>query len=164
MLTARVEEMQRALDQATQQMAELSTKLAAAQTQAPPPNPQIEMRLNGIEQKLNQVAQAPAAQPAAVMQEAPSAPRPAVHKTMHVSAPAPVRHKAAPPPEEIEEANVWVLRAATPDQAWVAKDASTPDLKPVHVGDTLPGIGRVVAIEETTSGWVFQGTPLQCDN
>ncbi len=52
----------------------------------------------------------------------------------------------------------WVLRAATPDSAWVSKGANAPELQQVQVGDTLPGIGKIRAIEQTGDRWTIIGT------
>jgi hypothetical protein len=51
-----------------------------------------------------------------------------------------------------------MVRAAAPGEAWVAKDATTRELRPVHVGDELPGIGRVQAIHQMGDNWVIEGT------
>jgi hypothetical protein len=52
----------------------------------------------------------------------------------------------------------WVLRAATPDDAWVAADASTSQLRHVRVGDALPGIGQINAIHQNGDSWVIEGS------
>ncbi|MFA7276884.1 MAG: hypothetical protein WC043_08785 [Pseudobdellovibrionaceae bacterium] len=51
----------------------------------------------------------------------------------------------------------WVLKGAQPGKALVALKGSN-DLKTVVVGATLPGIGRVTAIEQSPAGWVVKGT------
>jgi hypothetical protein len=51
-----------------------------------------------------------------------------------------------------------VIRAAMPGEAWVAKDATTRELRPVHIGDQLPGVGRVQAIHQNGDIWVIEGT------
>ena len=52
----------------------------------------------------------------------------------------------------------WVLRAATPNEAWVAKNDSSSDLTHVRVGETLPGIGQVQSIRPIGDSWVIEGT------
>jgi hypothetical protein len=157
-LSARVEDLQKSLDQATQQLSQISSKLAASQTAPvpPPPSPALEDRLNGIEQKLMQMqnaapvseTQAPPMAPETETIAPPAMPR-TPHKTTHHKMVKTVRNKA----------NVkWVLRAASPNEAWVAKDSSTPDLQPVHIGDNVPGIGLVTAIREENGLWVVDGT------
>ena len=72
-----------------------------------------------------------------------------------------VAHKAvkkAPVAEAAPEPPQWVLRAASPGQAWVATSAVSRDLKQLHVGDSLPGIGRVTAIQQQGDAWLVQGT------
>ena len=66
--------------------------------------------------------------------------------------------KAAAALAKEKERAAWILRAATPDEAWVAKGSETRELRPVHIGDKLPGIGKVVAIRQTGDGWVLEGT------
>jgi len=52
----------------------------------------------------------------------------------------------------------WVLKAAKPGIAWVAKKGSD-DLQVVETGDSLTGIGKVTAITRDSSGnWVVNGT------
>ncbi|NDC56090.1 MAG: hypothetical protein EBZ69_04675, partial [Alphaproteobacteria bacterium] len=52
----------------------------------------------------------------------------------------------------------WILRSATRTEAWVARDIDTTQLQRVQVGDTLPGIGRITAIQRDDKRWVVQGT------
>lgn len=52
----------------------------------------------------------------------------------------------------------WVLRAATPDAAWVSKTPYAEDLQRVAVGETLAGIGRVVSIHQKGQSWEVVGT------
>jgi hypothetical protein len=55
-------------------------------------------------------------------------------------------------------AGTWVLKAAKPGVAWVARKG-TDDLKMVEVGDSLAGVGRVTAIVKSSSGnWTVNGT------
>jgi len=52
----------------------------------------------------------------------------------------------------------WVLKAAKPGVAWVARKG-TDDLRMVETGDSLMGIGTVTAIIRNSSGyWVVNGT------
>ncbi len=52
----------------------------------------------------------------------------------------------------------WVLRAAVPGEAWVASSSATRELKPVRVGETLEGVGRVTSIQQKDGAWVVEGT------
>ncbi|MES2728818.1 MAG: hypothetical protein V4621_01810 [Pseudomonadota bacterium] len=50
----------------------------------------------------------------------------------------------------------WQLRGAAQGKAWVAKTGSS-ELLVVNVGDTLPGLGQISAITNTSGKWVVQG-------
>ena len=63
--------------------------------------------------------------------------------------------KAAAP--AVEKVASWVLRSAQPGTAMVAPKAGG-DMRSVKVGDTLSGVGRIVAIEKNGSQWVVRGT------
>lgn len=97
---------------------------------------------------------APAVEPARI--ERPSRPQPA--KTVRAT---PSRNVAkaneAAAPKPILKSN-WELRSAQPGQAMVSTKNGKGDIRTVFVGDTLPGVGRIVAITQTPSGWVVRGT------
>ncbi len=66
--------------------------------------------------------------------------------------------EAAVPPRPVAPVTtVWVLKGAQPGRAMVAKKGEN-DLHPVAVGDTLPGIGRITAIEYRDGKWSVIGT------
>lgn len=52
----------------------------------------------------------------------------------------------------------WVLRAATPDAAWVSKGDYAAELRRVAVGETLPGIGKVEEIRQKGDVWEVVGS------
>ena len=52
----------------------------------------------------------------------------------------------------------WILRAATPNEAWVAKSSSSSDLVHVKPGESLAGIGQVQSIRAVGDRWVIEGT------
>ena len=52
---------------------------------------------------------------------------------------------------------VWVLRAATPDAAWVSMGAESPDLRRLAVGESLLGIGKVKEIRQSGEKWEVVG-------
>lgn len=56
------------------------------------------------------------------------------------------------------EGGAWVLRAASPDEAWVAKGQDSPAIQPVRVGDTLQGVGRITSIRQDGDQWIVEGT------
>jgi len=62
------------------------------------------------------------------------------------------------PAEPTKVATSWVLRAATPGEAWVSGDATSADLRHVQVGDELPGIGKVKSITQSPNGWEIDGS------
>lgn len=52
----------------------------------------------------------------------------------------------------------WVLKSARPGSALIAAEGQD-DLRPIAVGDTVSGIGKVTMIEQAASGrWVVVGT------
>ncbi|MDD9899766.1 MAG: hypothetical protein OXT65_02160 [Alphaproteobacteria bacterium] len=52
----------------------------------------------------------------------------------------------------------WVLKSAKPGMAWVSEKGNS-ELRMVSVGDTLPGIGTVSAVEKNDSGrWIVRGS------
>lgn len=51
----------------------------------------------------------------------------------------------------------WTLKSASSTKA-ILSDKTTGDLKTVHVGDTVVGLGRIVSISDSTSAWVVKGT------
>ncbi len=57
-----------------------------------------------------------------------------------------------------EPQKTWVLRAATPDAAWVSAGSGSKDLRKVSVGDTLPGVGKIRSITQSGDRWVVSGT------
>lgn len=52
---------------------------------------------------------------------------------------------------------VWSLKSAGSGKA-ILSDKNTGDLKTVHVGDVVSGLGRIVSISSSNSGWVVKGT------
>lgn len=51
----------------------------------------------------------------------------------------------------------WVLRAATPDAAWVASGPESQELRRVAVGETLRGLGKVKEIRQKGEKWEVIG-------
>jgi hypothetical protein len=80
------------------------------------------------------------------------------------AAPKVKKAKSAPVPFKAQAAAAsapapnWVLKSAKPGMAWVAEKGSA-ELNTISVGGTLPGIGKITAIEKDSSGrWVVSGT------
>lgn len=56
-----------------------------------------------------------------------------------------------------EKITRWELRSAQEGSAMIGKPGES-DLKTIQVGETVPGLGRITAIEKRGEGWVVQGT------
>ena len=167
-LSVRIDELKKGLDQAMQQLGQMN----AAPGPASPPtaaNAALEDRLTKIEQQVEQLQHAPPvasssapAVPVAAAQmtentaDTPAVPSPVHKKPMpkHKKAKTAAQKTAKPATTPVK----WVLRAATPDEAWVAKDESSSELHHVRVGDELSGIGHVTAITQTGDSWTIQGS------
>lgn len=70
---------------------------------------------------------------------------------------APVRAVQATPKAATVKSSSWELRSAQPGQALLARKGNE-DLRTVNVGDTLPGLGRILSIDQSSAGWVVKGT------
>jgi len=179
-LSARIDGIQKSLDDATRQLNQLNNMVAANQAMPPaagPTNVALEDRLNKIEQNVMQIEHKEATKTPSVTSPPTEAietsattsvkstthhkKASAAHKSMHKKAKV---YKPQPmPASPIGMSNSsgsapWVLRAATPTEAWVASNASTNELQHIQVGDSLVGIGQVHAIRRTASGWEVEGT------
>jgi len=152
-LTARVDSLQKALDQANQQLGQMTGALAASSGTG------TQDRIDKLEQQIEALSR-----PATSSVALPSAPegvsasaKPvsvAKHKTTQKFA-----HKVkAPAAAKRKSAKGWVLRAASPNQAWISENATSRDLREIHVGDKVPGIGKVSVIEAQGDKWVVHGT------
>lgn len=172
-LTQRVDAMQKSLDQVAQQLGHVSNMVAAT-APSDATSKDVSARLDRLEQKLTGRAAAPAV--VAPQVNAPSSelsmlPVDQSKDNEAVVAPtkktvkkaAPVKKTVAKPAHkpvasETVGTSKWVLRAATPEQAWVAPSATSRELRPVRVGDTLPGVGRITAISLDGDNWTLRGT------
>lgn len=176
MLTARVDSLQKALDQANQQLGQMTNVIGASSGigAAAAPSKDLQDRLDKLEQEITTINSRPApaatrpvpahAVPSVTSNEPEAISVPAVHVATTVSAPHhKVAHKAShkqakKAASEAKKSNKLVLRAASPGQAWVASGSSSTELKEVHVGDKLPGVGRIKSIEMQGDNWVVSGT------
>ncbi len=180
-LTGKVESLQKMLDQTTQQLSQLHEKLATSETGAAAAlqAQAIEDRLSKIEQQVSQksVTHSPALtspvsmvpdirlsseeNEAAVKTEPENVKAPAKHSAAKMTKPKNTKkkaHNAVGAAKKKAVAARWVLRAATPQEAWVAASESSKELRPVKVGDELPGIGRVLAIRQSGNAWSVVGS------
>lgn len=66
-------------------------------------------------------------------------------------------NKTPAKPRAAAPAPTWELRSASPGQA-VLSAKSNGDMKDISVGDTVPGLGRILSIQKQGTLWVVQGT------
>jgi hypothetical protein len=97
-----------------------------------------------VSQDLTQPVAAPASQ-----QEAPVTQPPAHHAHKHD-----ISH--GHPSGDKSDVH-WELKSAEPGQAYVSPPGRD-DMVNIHVGDTLPGVGRITAISESGGQWIVTGT------
>jgi intracellular multiplication protein IcmG len=166
MLASRVDSLQKALDQANQQLGQMTSALAASSNAnaAPAPLPKdLQDRLDRIEQRIATLGAGPTplAQASVVTPQAAPEATPvhkhstaAKHKAPHVVA----HKKGAPATQKTASAGKWVLRAASPGHAWVSQGLTSHNLKEIHVGDSISGIGKITAIAAQGDQWVVRGT------
>ncbi|MGB9153238.1 MAG: hypothetical protein WCD70_09165 [Alphaproteobacteria bacterium] len=164
-LTARIDTLQKGLEQANQQLSQVTNMVAATASQpasAGAVSPATQERLDKLERQLAELRHSGSTHSAAPESSlSDSMPVVSASKSSHHKHKA--THKAAhrsskTKHQEAAEPTSWVLRAATPGHAWVAANADSHDLKQVQVGDALPGIGKVTGIEQQGSSWVVKGT------
>lgn len=105
------------------------------------------------------VADAPRrAEPASSVEEreepAAEKPKPVVKKA--------AKKPAAPKPAATvaSSSSRWELRAAQPGRAWVSKPGER-DMRGIEVGQSLPGIGTITAINYQNGRWTVYGTQGQ---
>jgi hypothetical protein len=174
-LTAQIADLRKMIAQTAQQATQLASRLDQQPNASGPSSTAMDDRLARLEERLNALAaakttSAKAARPAppssmpvdagvAVTAAEPSEPVVAepVKKTTHSKRVKKAKTKAIKPTKKAAKGR-WVLRAATPDAAWVSSSETAEELRPVHVGETLPGVGRVKAIKQSGDNWVVVGT------
>ena len=74
-----------------------------------------------------------------------------------LASPAAETVKRAVVTKAVRVSTSWILKGAQPGQAMVAK-AGESDIRTVRIGDTLPGIGKITAIEYQAGRWSVMGT------
>jgi TolA-binding protein len=117
-------------------------------------------QLTALNARLERLENASAAMPQQQMAvPAPAAPAPAI--TRSAPPPAPTAPVAAAEPAKPRKASAprpkWSLRAVSNGVAYLAP-AKGGDLRPVRVGETLPGLGTVTSIEQVNGNWVVRGS------
>lgn len=167
-----IDSLKKELDQSMQKNAELLKRIETMQAAVPAQDPEkmaLELRLKQLEEQL---AAAQTEQPkskkkaearagialhaeTALAPEDSAISEPAQKKA---TAKASAKKKAAPPKKAVEpKAQGWVLRAATPEAAWVSKGSHAADLRRVAVGESLEGLGRIKEIRQKGDVWELVG-------
>jgi len=171
-LSARIDELKKKLDQTGQELSQINTAPGTAAGTV-----SIEDRLTKIEQQLAQAEhstpslatpatadQTPEGMTSLEKEPAVAAPQEKPHKELkakhHETRATKTKRssKKSGKTRATSSRTKWILRAATPDEAWVAKDASSTELHHVRVGENLPGIGRVLDIQQSGDNWIVKGT------
>jgi uncharacterized coiled-coil protein SlyX len=151
-LTSRLDELEKSLDHVNGQLTQLNTVAAS--------NPILEDRLGRIEQQFLQMKHNQESAPST--EEMPAVKKPVVHKTSSHKIMSSTSHKTPTHTTKTTSSSSavthWVLRAATPGEAWVSENATSPELRHVEVGETLSGIGRISAIRQVGDSWVIEGS------
>lgn len=175
-LAAQLDAIRTQVQQSSQQLSQLASRLESGQPIAA--TTALEIRLDQVEHRLSELS-------ASGAKTTKTAPKGETHEKAEtpvassemimpaaeavVETPKPTASKAGKPKTKSSSvrsssktkkpaAPRWVLRAATPDAAWVSKDASAAELQQVQVGDTLAGIGTVRSIQQTDDGWMVVGS------
>jgi hypothetical protein len=157
---ARIDTLQKSLEQITQKLTQLSVTVNNMQASGASGNASLADRLSNLEK---QVAAAPHQEgvpvdtvktPAAVAnkpvkKESSAKAKPTKKAATRAS-------KTAKAPSAVKSG--WVLRAATSNAAWVSKGVNAPELQQVEVGQRLPGLGKVLAIRPSGDSWEIVGS------
>lgn len=131
------------------EVAALNEKIAELQKQLDERSGKVkdlESTVRQLERALEIKSASPAEEPVA----AAPAPRKAVSRPAAEESTRSAPKKAAP-------AVRWVLKSAQPGRAMVSR-AGEHEMRSIAVGDTLPGVGRVVQIYQGSGGWIVEGT------
>jgi hypothetical protein len=174
-LTTHVEDLQKNLTQTSQQLSQVSAMLSDKNTGNGAGNSAFDDRLTKIEQKLAQMSERASSRSSVLASDEStfaSSP-PTLHKSRithkkknHVKQ-ASRSKRSSPTMVMLDDVandmamagnSRWVLRAATPDEAWVSADSTSRDLRHLQVGDTLTGIGTIKAIHQNGNAWVVEGS------
>jgi hypothetical protein len=151
-LESQLAALQQGMDRSTQELMQVTMRLNTLPTSSAPvaagSTPELEQKLYQLQQQVENIA--------ARQQSAPKAAKPAEHQPVsNANARTTSRVNTAVKRQPTQK---WVLRAATPESAWVSAGANAPDLKRIAVGDSLPGIGKVKAIRQNGGQWQVIGT------
>jgi hypothetical protein len=171
---SKVEEQGQQVAAAADDMKSLASRLAALEKQIQSLQEQqgdLAEKAQKTEKSLKDVASAAVKQQKDVKSAAPSS-APSVPAPSSVQTPEPAKAKeqdtpkqqdgmqapaAASAPKKAQSGPRYVLRAANPQIAYVAR-AGSRQLIQVRVGDSLSGIGQVRSIDSEGGRWVVRGT------
>ncbi|MCB1563425.1 MAG: hypothetical protein KDJ75_07620 [Alphaproteobacteria bacterium] len=128
--------------------ADLSQKMAVTDAKLD----DVAQTLETLGNKLDKVAVRPEPVPAPVSK--PSAVAAPAAAPIQKAQPLPASDTAST--ASVTDGPLWVLRSAQPGKAVLSEKGSN-DLKTVEVGDSLKGIGKIVAIQKVDGRWVVQG-------
>lgn len=166
-MNKKIEALQKSLDEANQKNTELLAKIESAaktpvQTAAPSRSEAaLQEKISQLESKLAAAQSVKAEAPkVAVATEStaeevvakPVKPKPVAKKKPVATK---VSKKTEAKPAETQQP--LVLRAATPEAAWVSAGRQTSELKKVSIGDELPGIGKIKKIYQNGERWEIVG-------
>ncbi len=120
----------------------------------------LEEKISRLEQQLEDktVALTKAQDQAKQTNDRVAAPSVSSAPPVEVERPAPARvSKPAPVTPSVARVS-WELRGAQPGKAMISRKGSSGDVRSVAVGDTVPGLGTIRSIEQTSAGWTVRGT------
>ena len=139
-----------ALKQAQVALKDANAKAAVAAEQAEKAATKVKTELAVVKPVKATKKIADAEKPKKILVEKKTAPTMTAHSKKTV-----VKHAAV---KATAKANTWVLRSVAAGGAWIASSASSNDLKEIHVGDSVPGLGKIKAISSKDGHWVVEGS------
>jgi hypothetical protein len=164
-----LESIQKTMTDIADRLSALESRVQAVQDniESAPSAPSSSADIEALSQtvtKLQKTVSDLAKAPASSQAQAPvAAPRPQIlgpaDDEAQIESAPPVKAQATPR-TGATDAPRWVLKGAQPGQAMVAR-AGQSETQTIRPGDTLPGIGRVTAIEYQDGQWVVRGTQGQ---
>jgi len=163
-------DLQKQVDSLTSQVDALKGQLTSAKSNSSTQMQDLQQKVQDLQSDLKQAKADAAAKLAAVTDSSSAEPKPAPAPKKK-AAPKKTKTAAAKPRAEQawggpsvypapSSAAQWELRAAQPGRAWVSKPGAR-DMQGVTVGQTLPGIGTITAINYQNGRWTVQGTQGQ---
>lgn len=161
-VTDQMESLQRSLDEAMAQNANLMAQIETLQKEKAAMLEKKEEPVVRVEKKEKP---ARAAKPAedvglymdALMDHPAVAPDAPVAKKASVKKADKKRETSSSKKATAKKDSGWVLRAATPDAAWISAGRESQELRRVAVGESIPGLGKVKEIRQEGDKWAVVG-------